>query len=49
MSYQLPAHPDNRLGNYPRSEMKQPNIASRDKLKVIAQRAMIQRGLLPNF
>jgi len=29
--------------------MKQPNIASRDKLKVIAQRAMVQRGLLPNF
>ena len=27
----------------------QVNIASRDILKVIAQRAMIQRGLLPNF
>jgi exoribonuclease R len=29
--------------------MKQSNIAGRDKLKVIAQRAMIQRGFLPNF
>ena len=28
---------------------EQVNFASRDKLKVIAQRAMIQRGLLPDF
>ena len=28
---------------------EQINFASREKLKVIAQRAMIQRGLLPNF
>jgi len=29
--------------------MKQPNLASRDKSKIIAQRAMIQRELLPTF
>jgi len=29
--------------------MGQPNFASRETLKVIAHRAMIQRGLLPNF
>jgi VacB/RNase II family 3'-5' exoribonuclease len=32
-----------------RGEMKQSDIASRDKLRVIAQRAMIQSGLLPDF
>ncbi len=29
--------------------MNRPNIAHRDELKVIARRAMIQRGLLPDF